>query len=64
MTLDQILRHKDYSLEDFMKKILKKEESNTSMKMKCDKVRLIRRENEREVNDLLSLAQTIREDAA
>ena len=64
MTLDQILFHKEYSLEDFMKKMLKKEEGIASKKMKCKKVRQIRRKNEREVNDLLSLAQTIREDAA
>ena len=64
LTLDQILLHKDSSLEDFMKKFLKVEERNTSKKMKCDAVRLVRRENEREINDLLSLADTIREEAA
>lgn len=64
MTLDQILLHKDSSLEDFIEKFLRTEERNTSKKMKCDEVRLVRRENEREIKDLLSLADTIREEAA
>jgi len=49
------------SFDTFLNKVLRIDERKDSEDKKKEEVRRIRRENEREINDLLSLAKTVRD---
>jgi len=52
------------SFDTFLNKVLRIDERKDSEDKKKEEVRRIRRENEREINDLLSLAETVRDGQA
>jgi hypothetical protein len=60
LTLDNLLRHKNETLEKFLEDLSQKEKSTTKENKRLRDCKM-RRRNERYINQLLSLAADIKE---